>query len=169
MTPKLRLTLILSLAGASLAFGQSTSNTNQGGPPVAKRNYTPQEIQQVLKSYGVTSQSSGPVSCFITDSTGATVTTISASNYAAGPFYWMNYESAGVTSTAVEFVAVPMFTGSPLPATRQNFAPNSDTNIETPFGIPYWGGNLTSGPWMLVVHNNSNQYGTCAFTVTSGT
>ena len=170
MTPKLRLTLILSLAGATLAFGQSTSsNTNQGGPPVVKRNYTPQEVQQVLRSYGVTPQTSGPISCFLTNSTGTTVTTIDASNYPGGPFYWMRYESAGVISTTVEFVTVPMFTGSPLSATRQDFAPNSDTDIETPLGIPYWGSNLTSGPWMLVVHNNSGQYASCAFTVASGT
>lgn len=160
-------TLILSLAGSTLLFAGSPadSTVNQGGPPIVKRNYTQQEIQQTLQAFGITPQTSSPISCYITDSTGLTVTQIAPSAYPSGPFYWMHYVSGGVSSAEVAFVVLPLFTGSPLVGPKQNFTPNSSTNIETPFGIPFWGSNLTSGPWMLVVQDSANQRASCMFTV----
>jgi hypothetical protein len=161
-----RISLILSLAGSSLLFGAPPASTNnQGGPTVPKRNFTQAEIQQTLQSLGVTPATSGPISCYVSDSTGAVVTTISPSSYPAGPFYWMHYASAGVSSSTVSFMVLPAFTGSAMGAIRESFAPNSTTDIETPLAIPFWGGDLTSGTWIIVVANSSNQHAGCQVTV----
>jgi len=161
-----RLSLFLLLAGSPLLFGDSpsTKNINQGGPAVEKRNFTNAEIEKTLRLLGADPATSGPISCFISDNNGSMVTQITATT-PGGPTYWFHYASAGVTSKSVQFEAVPLFTGSPLPDQKQLFLPNGSFDIETPFGIPFWGGNLTSGPWVLVVHNDSGQHATCNFTV----
>jgi len=158
--------LALILASAPLLFGGSPATTNTGGPPVARRNFTPAEIQSTLRSMGIFPNAKpSAVSCYVSDSTGTTVTTISPASYPGGPFYWLHYTSGGVVSTTVAFILKPMFTGSAQSGQVQVFAPNSDTNIETPFGIPFWGGDSTSGPWMLEVESNTGEKGTCNFTV----
>jgi hypothetical protein len=161
-----RLSLFLLLAASPLLFGDSSStkNINQGGPAVEKRNFTNTEIERTLRLLGADPATAGPISCFISDTTGKQVTQITASSL-GGPFYWFNYTSAGVSSKSVQFEAVPMFTGSPVADQKQLLQPNSSTNILTPFGIPFWNANLTSGPWVLVVHNDSGQHATCNFTV----
>ena len=65
------------------------------------------------------------------------------------------------------FYVVPLFANSPLSVQAQAFkfvGPN-DTDITTPFGIPFWTPNITSGPWALVVVNNLGHSAICQFTV----
>ena len=146
--------------------GDSPSTQNTGGPAVEKRDLTQAEIDNTLRALGIfPNAADSPVTCDITDSTGAITTQVSPSQYAGGPFYWLHYNSNGVVADTVQFITVPTFTGSPLAAQTQSFSPHSNTSIETPFGVPFWGGNLTSGPWMLVVRNSNAQSATCTFTV----
>jgi hypothetical protein len=156
----------LMLANAPSLFSGSPEVTNQGGPPVAKRIFTKAEIQSALLELGIPpNPKQSPTSCDIEDSTGAVVTKISPTQYPGGPFYWLHYNSGGVSSATVQFILKPMFTGSGQAGQVQFFTPNSNTNIATPFGIPFWFGNLNSGPWILVVHNSNDDTATCFFDV----
>ncbi len=105
-------------------------------------------------------------SCDVLDATGTPVSTISASNV-GDQSYWFRYNSGGASSTQVLFLAVPLFTGSPIDLIYQRFNPNGSTNIVTPFGVPYWGGDLTSGTWLHVsVANGDTSPNLCRFIVT---
>ncbi|HEY6292843.1 MAG TPA: hypothetical protein VI455_14940 [Terriglobia bacterium] len=157
--------LVLSLSAAVLV-GDSPANQNKGGPPVEKRNFTDAEIEGTLRALGVAPNSeSSPITCDITDSSGGVTNQVTPAAYPGGPFYWLHYNSNGVSANQVQLTVAPLFSGSPLAAQTQVFSPYSDSSIETPFGIPFWGENLTSGPWVLVVRNDSNQSAACRFVV----
>jgi hypothetical protein len=140
--------------------------TNQGGPATERRPLTPAEIDATMRQFGVDpSSDSGPISCRIVDNSGTVVTQVKAMNVGdAG--YWLSYLYSGEPTVAeVDFIVLPLFKGSPLPIQTQVFLPNSISSIITPFGIPYWGNNLTSGNWRLVVKNSLGQKAYCDFTV----
>jgi hypothetical protein len=106
------------------------------------------------------------VSCGILDGSGNTVTTVVASSI-GDQAYWFHYGSGGVTSNKVTFIAIPIFQGSPLTAIVQVFGglQGSSTSIVTPFGVPYWGGDATSGRWILIVKSDTGDSAYCLFTV----
>lgn len=151
---------------ASVAFGQK-SNTNVGSAG-ERRDLTAAEIKAMQRGFGVAPDKIGVVGCSITDDSGAMVTEVTAAQPGMGETsYWLSYISNGVASSSVKFAVVPLFTGSPLGSQTQKFnlSPSSVTNIVTPFGIPYWGSNLTSGNWELIVVNDLNEAAVCPFTV----
>jgi hypothetical protein len=104
-----------------------------------------------------------PVTCEVQDQNGDEVTIVSASDY--GDFsYWLRYGSGG-DATRVEFNVRPQFPDSPLAGQTQVFVNTGIDNIRTPFGVPFWGGDLTSGPWVLRVSNNLGESAACRFRV----
>ncbi len=72
--------------------------------------------------------------------------------------YWFYY-SGGVLAHQVSFIAFPLFAGAPLKAVNHGFElnPPSGTAITSPFGIPFWAGDLNCGPWALVCKNDMGQ------------
>jgi hypothetical protein len=151
---------VLLLANASLI----AQKINTGGPKTERRPLTDAELNTILRQYGIDPNSEpGPVSCQIRDNTGTAVTKLTAMNVGSSG-YWLWY-SGGTVATEVVFVVLPLYSGSPMPIQAQVFLPHSDTEIVTPFGIPFWANNLTSGNWRLIVKNNLGQHAQCDFTV----
>jgi hypothetical protein len=74
----------------------------------------------------------------------------------------MRYVSNGVRSTTVTFKLVGP-RGSNQVSQSQLFkvAPTPATNIITPFGIPFWARNTTSGTWTLTVESSTEATATC--------
>lgn len=156
--------LALTTASALLLFMTPVRAEVNRSPIVTKQNYTPAQVQQVLAKYGVNPLAPSVVSCAVYDPTGATTTQVTPWNIGGGA-YSFEYFSGGVSSTQVDFIAIPLFSGSPNVNQLQTFAPGGDTDIETPFSIPFWGSDLTSGPWALVVVNSSGNSSVCYFDV----
>jgi hypothetical protein len=157
--------IVILLAGIPLLAGDP-ARTNQGGPAVEKRNFSEAEIESTLRALGVTpGPAASSISCDVEDSQGNLVQSIRASNYPAGPFYWLRYQGTSSMTKQVTFVVSPLFTGSPLASQTQTFQPMSTSEVLTPFGIPLWQSGLTAGPWMLVVRNNLGQSASYRFTV----
>ncbi len=128
------------------------------------RQYAPGFNEQALEL----GQPSAPsaVSCEIRDPNGIATTTVEAIRPGEDA-YWFVYRSGGAVAQKVTFIAVPLFQTSPLAAQVNVFRPNSATNIETPVSIPYWGGDATSGRWVLIVVNDLNESAYCLFNVTA--
>lgn len=100
---------------------------------------------------GTTQAKSTP--CSFANDSGATVTSISIDTLTGSDtVYWERYASHGVTSTKVIFTLTGP-AASPLHKQSQEFVlgSGSTTSIETPFGIPFWGGSLTSGTYHLKI------------------
>jgi len=104
------------------------------------------------------------IGCEVQDAFGSPVTTISVSDF-GDQSYWLHYQSDGGFDRTVTFFVLPDFEDSPLQGQGQRFTPNDACNITTPFGIPSWGLDRTSGPWMLVVRNNRGGVARCPFEV----
>ena len=127
------------------------------------------EILQLIEKYapGFTEMAltPGTISCEILDGSGNPTTTVTASHI-GDLAYWFFYNSGGASSNKVVFIAIPLFENCPLPAIIQVFTPSGSptTSIVTPFGIPYWGGDRTSGRWILIVQNDTDM-AYCLFTV----
>ncbi len=115
-------------------------------------------------------QSSAPsaVGCQVRDPYGNPTTTVEAIQPGEAA-YWFRYFSGGAVAQRVTFIAVPLSQTNPLAAQVNVFRPNSATNIETPVSIPYWGGDETSGQWVLIVVNDLNQFAHCLFNVIAST
>ena len=76
--------------------------------------------------------------------------------------YWMNYSSNGVSSRTVTFSLVgPRGSNQVRQSQKFNVASTPTTNIITPFGIPFWAHNTTSGTWTLTVESNTEATATC--------
>ena len=106
------------------------------------------------------------ISCEVRDSSGASTSTVSALSV-GDDAYWFCYGSGGASSTKVTFIAIPLFSGCPQKAIIQVFelSPASTTDITTPFGVPFWGSDLTSGRWILIVKNSGGDSAYCLFEV----
>ena len=78
---------------------------------------------------------------------------------------WLEYRTDGELDQTVRFIVTPNFEGSPLAGQTQLFTTNDITNVSTPFGIPAWGLDLTSGPWVLVVRNDRGGQAVCPFMI----
>ena len=164
--------MIFVLASIPLIAGDlaGTAKVNQGGPAIEKRNFSEIEIRSTLRALGVTPETvSDAVACFIENPQGSLTKTVTVADFGiVNPVYWLIYENPGTTVTkTVRFVVTPLFTGSPLAAQTQTYNPNTTGEVAAPFAIPSWGNGLTSGPWVLVVTNDSGQSASCNFTVQS--
>jgi len=81
------------------------------------------------------------------------------------PGYWLQFRSTGSLATKVRFDVKPLFEGSPAMGQAQRFATDFSDVVTTPFGVPDWGGNATSGSWALVVSDNLGRRAICPFEV----
>jgi hypothetical protein len=106
------------------------------------------------------------IACEIRDPSGGTTMTVPAFEY-GDQSYFFYYISNGVESGKVVFHAIPLFSGSPMVSIDQQFVldPPSVTNILTPFGVPFWSQDLTSGDWVLIVRSDQGGAAFCFFRV----
>lgn len=153
------LLIVVGLPG-SWDVGASARDVNGNRGPVEKRPFSPADRVDRIGD-----MNSGAIGCQIQDGFGDPVTTVSVSRQRGDAAYWLLYRSDGGFDTEVRFTVTPMFAGSPLAEQVQVFTPHDETSIVTPFGIPFWGVDATSGPWVLVVENDRGGAATCAFDV----
>ncbi|MFQ5510685.1 MAG: hypothetical protein ACE5EO_02450 [Candidatus Krumholzibacteriia bacterium] len=136
-----------------------------------RRELTKAELHAKIRSFAPNVQSmdkaSQVVTCEVQDPNGVSVFNIPPANFGSQS-YWLRYNSGGSVATQVTFAIIPLFTGSPLGIALQQFTfppPGDITDIVTPFGVPFWGSNLTSGPWALVVANDLGEFSVCGFVI----
>jgi hypothetical protein len=109
-------------------------------------------------------QLSSAVSCAVLDPNGEPVTQVQAMSFGdAG--YWLQFRSDGELARTVRFTLTPQFTGSPAQFLQQNFNTDHSSTVTTPFGVPDWGADKTTGPWELNVRDNLGRSATCPFEV----
>jgi hypothetical protein len=96
---------------------------------------------------------------------GPPVSQVKQSTPSSNNLYWMFFSNNKVIHSVV--FRVTFKPGSPLHDQTQTFTfPGGyGGNIETPFGVPYWGGNLILGPAVLSVLADGHPAGTYNFTV----
>lgn len=118
-----------------------------------KGNLTRQSDTPDIASYG---DFSNGISVDVIGGSGSRVSQVLAADM-GDESYWFQYSSNGIQSRNVTFLAVPVFDGSPLHGIKQEYQPESNTNILSPFSIPFWAGNATSGAWVVIVTNDQGQ------------
>lgn len=162
--------LVMALAVAGAIQAAASRNGSLTGRPVDRRPFGRAEIiahiRQIAPEFSADFDS-GLVGCSIQRPSGQNTTIVLAAELGDGAF-WLNYLSQGTSSQRVTFVVTPAFEGSPLSGQKQVFdlpAGSEFDNISTPFGIPFWGLDLTSGPWVLAVRSDSGAQAMCPFTV----
>ena len=157
------ITLVASAQGGDV--NESLSQTKVEKRPLSRVELV-RRIRQFAPEFSGQLDSSRAISCYVRDSSGAQVTTVYAS-HPGDQAYWLYYSSGGTGSNTVTFIVIPYFEGTPLTAQVQVFGDlkGSTTNIITPFGIPYWGADATSGYWILVVANDSGESAYSVFEV----
>jgi hypothetical protein len=106
----------------------------------------------------------GSVSCRILDPNGNATTEVAAMSF-GDLAYWLEFRSSGALARTVEFRTVPLFPGSPARSQLQRFNTDDSNVVTTPFGVPDWGLDKTSGPWALTVRDNLGRSATCEFEV----
>jgi len=110
----------------------------------------------VIGEFGVSAGEPAPMSCRVLNPTGMPgepLTLVRAAAFGDAS-YWFEYDSKGVSSDKVTFIAAPVSVSPPMNAIIQVFSPASDDDIITPFAIPAWPDGATSGPWVLMVTND---------------
>jgi hypothetical protein len=165
------LLLVLALATSSslLAGDRSFGTVNGSGNEVpTKRLLSDREIQERIREFAPDFRGDfrpAQISCEILDGNGSSVTTVDT--VAIGDrAYFLRYNSGGARANVVEFITFPLFEGSPLAKQLQRYLPaGDDTDIFTPFGIPDWAFDATSGPWALLVKNDLGDRAICRFEV----
>ena len=170
--------LVFGVVTLALATGPATSpaifagggpgNGSASGQTVEKRLLSDAEIRQEIRQYlpelGDNTVLTG-ATCAVLDPNGNPVTSVPAASF-GDPAYWLHYEVSGQLAQRVEFVTMPLFTGSPLHLQVQRFSTDFSNSVSTPFGIPQWGANKTAGTWALIVRDNLGRSGECQFEVT---
>lgn len=104
------------------------------------------------------------VACRVLGPSGDPVTEVPAMSF-GDPAYWLEFRSSGDLARTVEFRTLPLFQGSPARGQVQKFNTDDSNLVTTPFGVPDWGLDKTSGPWSLTVRDNLGRSATCAFEV----
>jgi hypothetical protein len=104
------------------------------------------------------------VSCAVLDTNGVPVTQVQAMSFGDAA-YWLQFRSSGDLARTVRFMLTPLFTGSPAGFLQQGFNTDHSSSVTTPFGVPDWGADKTSGPWELTVRDNLGRTATCPFEV----
>ena len=158
---------------ASLATAQShpsmksavqvTNRTN----PIPHRNLDPTEVRDLLHKFNLDGvQNPDAAGCAVLNQQGHRVNSVPTSEIGDAAFF-LQYFARDTFAQTITFTTVPLFTGSPLSKQDQVFnLPNpDDTDITTPFGIPVWALDATTGPWILVVRNDLGAVARCRFNV----
>jgi hypothetical protein len=117
-----------------------------------------------LASPAAPASQAGGVSCRILNPDGVAVTQVPAMSF-GDLAYWLEFRSSGALASTVEFRTVPLFQGSPARSQLQRFNTDDSNVVTTPFGVPDWGLDKTSGPWALTVRDNLGRAATCEFEV----
>lgn len=100
-------------------------------------------------------------SCSIRNDSGVPVSSISIDTLnGSDQVYWLQYSSAS-GATVITFKVTPASSSDPLAQITQKF--KSGGSVETPFGIPFWGGSLTTGTYHLHASDNAGGHATCSF------
>jgi hypothetical protein len=118
----------------------------------------------VLASPTSDTASASAVSCRVLGPNGNPVTEVAAMSF-GDLAYWLEFRSSGELATTVQFSTVPLFEGSPARGQVQKFNTDDSNVVTTPFGVPDWGVDKTSGPWALRVRDNLGRSATCEFEV----
>ena len=102
-------------------------------------------------------------SCRFTNDRGIPVSSIKIDRLTGSDkVYWMEYNSNGLRSTRITFTLVGPFGSNQIKQSQRfNVASTPTTSIITPFGIPFWANNTTSGKWTLTVESNTEATVTC--------
>ncbi len=164
-------TLVTLAVGPALADrGAAADAVNRApeGAAAARRLLSPEEIVARIRQLDPSfpeRAAPGAIGCRIEDAFGNSVTTVSVLEQSGDPAYWLQYLNDGQVDRVVRFVVTPAFEGSPLAGQIQIFRTGDACSVVTPFGIPFWGLDLTSGPWVLVVTNDRGLVATCPFEV----
>jgi len=100
-------------------------------------------------------------SCWISDTCGGPAITQVRESDGAERMYWLNY-APGATITFQKFIVKFKSSDTVLKKQVQNFKFPSgySGNTCTPFGVPYWGGDVIIGPAQLKVKSD---VGTCTY------
>jgi hypothetical protein len=106
----------------------------------------------------------GAVTCRVLDPNGNATTQVAAMSF-GDLAYWLEFRSSGALARTVAFKTVPLFQGSPARSQLQRFNTDDSNVVTTPFGVPDWGLDKTSGPWALTVRDNLGRTATCEFEV----
>lgn len=118
----------------------------------------------LLASPAAPNRSPSAVTCRILDPNGNATTEVAAMSF-GDLAYWLEFRSSGALARTVEFRTVPRFPGSPARSQVQRFNTDHSNVVTTPFGVPDWGLDKTSGPWALTVSDNLGRTATCGFEV----
>jgi hypothetical protein len=118
----------------------------------------------LLASPAAPNRSPSAVTCRILDPNGNATTEVAAMSF-GDLAYWLEFRSSGDLASTVEFRTVPQFPGSPARGQVQRFNTDDSNVVTTPFGVPDWGLDKTSGPWALTVRDNLGRTATCEFEV----
>jgi hypothetical protein len=115
-------------------------------------------------SSGLVGTPSSQVSCRVLGPNGNPVTEVAAASF-GDLSYWLEFRSSGELATTVQFRTAPLFEGSPALGQVQKFDTDDSNVVTTPFGVPDWGLDKTSGPWALKIRDNLGRSATCEFEV----
>ena len=167
-------TALAGLLLAGLAFAAGAAVAAGGGANQAqdthgaKRVLTEVEVAALIRELAPEYDgraSPSLVGCAILDAQGRFVREVQTTDIGE-PAYFLEYMAQDTFSNRVELMTVPLFTGSPLTRQTQTFEFDSDdTDVITPFGVPTWALDLTTGPWALVVRSDVGGVAVCRFMV----
>jgi hypothetical protein len=101
------------------------------------------------------------VSCHIRNDSNQNVTSISIDRLqGTDHVYWLYYAPAS-GATVLTFKVTPASSSDPLTLQTQRFRTSGP--VITPFGIPYWSGNATTGFYHLHASDNAGGSANCTF------
>jgi hypothetical protein len=169
MFKRLQVGLALVAAFAVCAAARADGLPSNTSAAVAKRPSTRAELEVRLARLAPdvdldAGTDGGAIDCRVLDANGDPTDTVVAANF-GDQAAWLDYISDGRFDIYVRFIVLPNFEGSPLAGQAQLFPTHDITNVSTPFGVPTWGLDQTTGPWLLIVRNNRGGQAVCPFTV----
>lgn len=167
--PVLVLIVVVALAAMTLAASpallasSSPLNGSTSAPGAGTRPLSEREVQARIRTAAGPGQPSA-ADCRVLGPNGDPVTEVAAMSF-GDLAYWLEYRSSGELARRVRFTTMPLFEGSPALGQSQDFDTDFSNVVTTPFGVPDWALNQTSGPWALVVKDNLGRRAVCRFEV----
>jgi len=147
---------------SSLLANSGGSNGSIGAVGAQTRRLSEREINERIGSF--VAKAPPAVGCAVLGSNGEQVTQVVAMSF-GDLAYWLQYRSSGQLATTVVFKTTPLFEGSPDLGETRRFNTDFSNVVTTPFGVPAWGLDKTSGPWALIVKDNLGRAAMCRFEV----
>lgn len=154
--------VVVLAPASSLLANSGGSNGSIGAVGAQTRPLSEREIKERIGSFvGKAPLAAG---CAVLGPNGEQVTQVVAMSF-GDLAYWLQYRSSGQFATTVVFKTTPLFEGSPDLGEAQRFNTDFSNVVTTPFGVPAWGLDKTSGPWALMVKDNLGRAAMCRFEV----